>query len=203
MEIKDWIIILAAAVGGYLAGSINLSIIISKLKGKDIRTMGSGNAGSTNTLRTMGKGYAAVVFIFDILKGVLPALVLKLAGFEYASYAYGILAVIGHCFPLYFGFKGGKGVATAIGVLFVIDAIPACIIVCEFIIILMLFRFVSLASVVAALNLPLITFYVYSENTVLVIASSLMAVLVIWNHRGNITRIRDGCEKPIFGKKTQ
>ncbi len=199
----EFIIIAAAAVCGYLIGSVNLSIIASRLKGRDIRTMGSGNAGSTNTLRTMGKGWAAAVFLFDILKGVVPALIFKLNGYEYAAYAYGFFAIIGHCFPLYFGFKGGKGVATAIGVLLVIDTIPALLILFEFIVILLLFRFVSVASIVAAVNLPIITFFEHSDNIVLFIVSIVMAVLVVWNHRSNVIRVREGNEKAIFGKKAE
>ena len=114
---------LAAALLGYLIGSINLSIILSKNKGKDIREMGSGNAGTTNTLRTMGKGAAAIVLLFDVLKGCLVPLFLIIAGpkawmpiFETTcltmAYIYALFAVIGHCFPIYYGFKGGKGVLT-------------------------------------------------------------------------------------------
>ena len=188
-----------AALAGYLIGSINLSIIISRLKGSDIRKMGSGNAGSTNVLRTMGPAFAAVVFLFDILKGLVPTLILMLTKNFEAAYVYALFAIVGHCFPLYFGFKGGKGVATAIGVLFAIDPVVALLVLIEFIIILLLFRFVSLASIVAALNLIAFTYFLHGFGLLLAVVF-LAAVLVIAKHAPNVVRIREGSEKAIFGK---
>ncbi len=193
--------VIIAALAGYLIGSINLSIVFSRTKGKDIREMGSGNAGTTNTLRTMGKGYAAIVFVFDFLKGFLPALILCKLDFAAAGYAYGLLAIVGHCFPIYYGFKGGKGVAAAIGVLLAIDTVPALIVLAEFIILVALFRYVSLGSIVAAINAPILTFFVYRGNYILLAAVTLLALLVIVKHKENIVRLRNGEEKPIFGKK--
>ncbi|MCD8049468.1 MAG: glycerol-3-phosphate 1-O-acyltransferase PlsY [Clostridia bacterium] len=190
-----------AAIAGYLIGSINLSIVFSRIKGRDIREMGSGNAGTTNTLRTMGKGYAAIVFVFDFLKGFLPALILCKLGLGAEGYAYGLLAIVGHCFPIYYGFKGGKGVAAAIGVLLAIDTVPALIILVEFIILVAFFRYVSLGSIVAALNVPVYTFLIYKGDFVLLAAVILLALLVIVKHKENIIRLSNGEEKPIFGKK--
>lgn len=190
----------AAALAGYLIGSVNLSIIFSRLKGTDIRTVGSGNAGATNTLRTMGKGFAAVVFIFDILKGFLPAFVLAKLFFTQQAYIYAVFAVVGHCFPLYFGFKGGKGVSTAIGALLAITPQAAGLILIEFIVILLLFRYVSLASIVAAFNAPFFAVY-FSNDGLMLIAVICIVLIVIIKHKANIIRIREGSEKSIFGKK--
>ncbi len=108
---------IGSALIGYLLGSINSAVIISRIKGKDIRTVGSGNAGATNILRTFGKGAAGLVFLIDILKGVLAVLHGRAIGGDYGSYLGGFLAVIGHNFPLYFGFRGGKGIVTSLAVM--------------------------------------------------------------------------------------
>lgn len=190
----------AAALAGYLTGSVNLSIIFSRLRGRDIRTEGSGNAGATNTLRTMGKGLAATVFLFDILKGFLPAFILTRAFFTQQAYVYAVFAVVGHCFPLYFGFRGGKGVSTAIGALFAIAPQAACMILIEFIVILLLFRYVSLASITAAFNAPFFALY-FSHDSLMILSVAVIVLIVIFKHRSNIIRIREGAEKPIFGKR--
>ncbi len=190
----------AAALAGYLIGSVNLSIIFSRLKGADIRTVGSGNAGATNTLRTMGKGFAAAVFIFDILKGFLPAFVLTKMFLTHQAYVYAVFAVVGHCFPLYFGFKGGKGVSTAIGALLAIAPQAAGLILIEFIVMLLLFRYVSLASITAAINAPFFAAH-FSHDSLLLIAVVCIVLIVIFKHKANIIRIREGCENAVFGKK--
>ena len=148
----------------------------------------------------MGPAFAAIVFLFDILKGFVPALVLMLLKYNEAAYAYALFVIVGHCFPLYFNFKGGKGVATAIGVIFAIDPVLALLVLLEFIIMLLLFRFVSLASIVAALNLIAFAYFMHSTDYVLLAALTLAAVLVIAKHAPNIGRIREGTEKAIFGK---
>ena len=117
---------IAVGVVAYLIGSINSSILISKaVMGKDIRESGSGNAGATNMLRTMGKKYAIITLVIDILKGVISLLLAKLAinfgAYEVSMYVAGVAAVVGHNFPVFFGFKGGKGVATSLGVILLLD----------------------------------------------------------------------------------
>lgn len=199
----EYVWLLLSAAAGYLIGSVNLSIVFSRLRGKDIRSVGSGNAGATNVLRTMGKGFAAAVFVFDVLKGFLPAFLLMSRGKEYAACAYAVFAVVGHCYPLYFKFKGGKGVSTAIGALCAIALPAAAMTVVEFVFVLLLFRYVSLASVVAAFNLPFFAYHFAGENAgAQILAVVCLALLVIWKHRANIVRIREGCETPLFGKKS-
>ena len=201
-----------AAVVGYLIGSVNLSIILSKGKGKDIREMGSGNAGTTNTLRTMGKGAAAMVLVFDVLKGCLVPLVLIVLGPKdimpiYVStcrsmaYIYAFFAVVGHCFPLYYGFKGGKGIATAAGALLVISPAATVIALVEFVLLMVLFRYVSLSSIVAVMNIVVFTALLYPGEARLIAITLAIAILAIYKHKGNIVRLRDGEESTMFYKK--
>lgn len=203
---------LVAAVVGYLIGSVNLSILISRKKGKDIREMGSGNAGTTNTLRTMGKATAAVVFLFDILKGCLIPLFLILSAscdwmpiFETVcdcmAYIYALFAVVGHCFPVYYGFKGGKGIATAAGALFVISPMATLIALVEFVIMMVLFRYVSLASITAVINIVIFTALLYPGQARLLTITIAIALLAIYKHRTNIVRLRNGEESTMFYKK--
>ncbi len=203
---------LVAAALGYLIGSVNLSIILSKNKGKDIREMGSGNAGTTNTLRTMGKGAAAAVLVFDILKGCLIPLALILFGSEpwmpvhyttcnSMAYIYALFAVVGHCFPLYYGFKGGKGIATAAGALLVISPAATGIALVEFVLLMVLFRYVSLSSIVAVMNIVVFTALLYPGEARLLVVTIAIAVLAIYKHKANIVRLRNGEESTMFYKK--
>ena len=203
--------ILAAAFG-YLIGSVNLSIILSKGKGKDIREMGSGNAGTTNTLRTMGKGAAAMVLLFDVLKGCLIPLVLILVSnkawmpiyvttCESMAYIYAFFAVVGHCFPLYYGFKGGKGIATAAGALLVISPAATTLALVEFVILMVLFRYVSLSSIVAVMNIVVFTALLYPGEARLLAITVAIAILAIYKHKTNIVRLRNGEESTMFYKK--
>ncbi len=200
------------AVIGYLIGSVNLSIILSKGKGKDIREMGSGNAGTTNTLRTMGKGAAAMVLLFDILKGCLIPLFLIWAGpkdwmpilanaCNSMAYIYAFFAVVGHCFPLYYGFRGGKGIATAAGALLVISPAATGIALVEFILLMVLFRYVSLSSIVAVMNIVVFTALLYPGEMRLLAVTLAIAVLAIYKHKTNIVRLRNGEESTMFYKK--
>ena len=201
-----------AAIAGYLIGSINLSIILSKGKGKDIREMGSGNAGTTNTLRTMGKGAAAMVVVFDILKGCLVPLVLILTGDKpwmpifvttclTMAYIYAFFAVVGHCFPLYYGFKGGKGIATAAGALLVISPAATGLALVEFVVLMVLFRYVSLSSIVAVMNIVIFTALLYPGQLRLLTITLAIAILAIYKHKSNIVRLRKGEESTMFYKK--
>ena len=203
---------IVAAVLGYLIGSINLSIILSKGQGKDIREMGRGNAGTTNTLRTMGKGAAAVVLLFDVVKGCLIPLVLLIAGSkdwmpiyvttcECMAYIYAFFAVVGHCFPLYYGFKGGKGIATAAGALLVISPAATGIALVEFVILMVLFRYVSLSSIVAVMNIAVFTYLLYPGEARLLVITLAIAILAIYKHKTNIVRLRNGEESTMFYKK--
>lgn len=207
---------IVAAIVGYLVGSLNLAIVMSRGMGKDIREMGSGNAGTTNTLRTMGKGAAVMVLLFDILKGALIPLVLRLvASTAYYSngdymlanmcltmgYIYALFAVIGHCYPLYYKFRGGKGIATAAGALLAISTPATLMAIVEFAIILVLFRYVSLASIVAVINIPLFTYFVAPGQLRLMTITICIALLALFKHRSNVKRLREGTESTFTLKK--
>ena len=143
--------IILCLIFGYLFGSLNFAIIYSKLKGDDIRNHGSGNAGATNVLRTYGKGAAAIVFLLDILKGVIAVLITRIF-FDDMLYdcASALGAVLGHNFPLYYGFRGGKGVATSLAVLLVLHYPTALIALVTFLIVVITTKYVSLSSILAA-----------------------------------------------------
>lgn len=206
------------AIIAYLIGSINFSILISKKKaGYDIRQKGSGNAGTTNMLRNLGKKYAAITLICDVLKGVVAigiaiivgnilgdtnkALLVQIAG---------VAVVIGHTFPIFFGFKGGKGVATSLGILLMTNWQLGLICLVFALVLMALTRVVSMGSIAAAILYPVLTLFVGGghyivESTGLgngyFIYSVILAVIVIFNHRENIKRILSGTENKISFNK--
>lgn len=216
-----WQLIVIALIS-YLLGSVNLSIILSKLMGKgDIREHGSGNAGTTNTLRTLGKLPAIIVLIWDILKGVISVLLAKwiitLGGADidanilaeskdWAMVISAVMAVLGHNFPIYFGFRGGKGVATSLGVIIAIEW-PIAIACAVFAIVMMLLtRMVSVGSVLVAILYPILTFFVGTEfdNSWIYLGFSLLlAASVLIRHRANIKRILNGTENKLWKTKEE
>ena len=192
----------------YLIGSISFAIIFSKkFAGFDVRVRGSNNAGTTNVLRTVGKKAAALTLICDILKGVVAVLLAMLASNiwqeadgELLKYLAGLMAIIGHTFPVYYGFKGGKGVATSLGVLLVVNPQIGIICLVFALIIMIATRMVSLGSVLAATLFPILTVFMVDSFGAKVI-SILIALLVIFNHRSNIKRLKNGTENKISFKK--
>ena len=196
----------------YLLGSISFSIIISKkLAGFDVRDKGSGNAGSTNVLRTVGKKAAIITLICDCLKGVLAVLIAFIAG-KIAKNTDGALlvqlaglaVVLGHTFPIFFGFKGGKGVATSLGVLLIINWQIGLICLVFALVLMALTRFVSLGSVGAAILFPVLTIFITSHYIVpgsYVMFGILLAIFVIFNHRTNVKRLLEGNENKLSFKK--
>ena len=192
----------------YLIGSISFAIIFSKkFAGFDVRERGSNNAGTTNVLRTVGKKAAALTLICDILKGVVAVLLAMLASNiwqeadgELLKYLAGLMAIIGHTFPVYYGFKGGKGVATSLGVLLVVNPQIGIICLVFALIIMIATRMVSLGSVLAATLFPILTVFMVDSFGAKVI-SILIALLVIFNHRSNIKRLKNGTENKISFKK--
>lgn len=202
------------AVIAYLIGSVNFSVILSKkIAGFDVRERGSGNAGSTNMLRSVGKGAAALTLICDILKGVISIGLAILLGniFNVDNKALlvqiaGLLVVIGHTFPVFFGFKGGKGVATSLGVLLMSNWQIGLICLVFALILMILTRMVSLGSISAAILFPVLTLfintnYIVQEGSSYLIYSILLAVLVVFNHRENVKRLLNGTENKIGSKK--
>lgn len=206
------------AVIAYAIGSVNFSIIFSKkFAGVDVREKGSGNAGTTNMLRSVGKGLAALTLICDILKGVVAILIAYWIGNiskdntnpEVLIQIAGIFAVIGHTFPVYFGFKGGKGVATSLGILLLINWQIGLICLVFALLVMILTRMVSLGSIMAAVLFPVLTIfitpgdnshYLVNEGSY-IIFGFIMAIIVIFNHRANLMRIYKGEENKISFKK--
>ena len=212
------IVYIIMAIIAYLIGSINFSVIISKkVAGFDVREKGSGNAGTTNMLRAVGKKAAAVTLICDVLKGVVSigiAIILgnivKDINRELLIQVAGIAVVLGHTFPVFFGFKGGKGVATSLGILLLSNWQIGLICLVFGIVLIILTRMVSLGSCAAAVLFPVLTLFINEHYTVLTdgksgstyfIYSVILAVIVLYNHRSNIKRILSGTENKISFKK--
>ncbi len=193
--------IILCLIFGYLFGSLNFAIIYSKLKGDDIRNHGSGNAGATNVLRTYGKGAAAIVFALDILKGVIAVMITRIF-FDDMLYdcVSALGAVLGHNFPLYYGFKGGKGVATSLAVLLVLNYPTALIGVAAFIIVVLVTKYVSLSSILAAVA-AMISAFVFFRVNEFSIFCLIIGTLCIYRHRSNIKRLLNGTESKLGQKK--
>ena len=200
------------AVIAYAIGSVSFSIIFSKkFAGFDVREKGSGNAGTTNMLRSVGKGLAALTLICDILKGVVSILIAigigKIAKDikpEIVVQVAGIFAIIGHTFPVYFGFKGGKGVATSLGILLLTNWQIGLICMVFALVLMILTRMVSLGSIMAAVLFPILTIFI-TDNYIVegnyIVFGLIMALIVIFNHRSNIKRIYNGEENKLSLKK--
>lgn len=203
------LLFIAVALGAYLAGSIPTGFLVARARGIDIRKVGSGNIGATNVLRVLGKPAGIGVLLFDALKGAfacgcLPAWGARLLGPATAAQAdalevmAGIIAILGHNYTCWLGFKGGKGIATTAGVLAVWLPVALLWTVLAWVATAVLTRFVSLASIVAALVLPFIVWTTHGSPTKIVVVT-MLSVLAIWKHRANIERLRAGKE-PRLGK---
>ena len=208
------------AIIAYLIGSVNFSILISKkMAGFDVREKGSGNAGTTNMLRSVGKKAAAITLICDILKGVVSIVIAIIVGNivknldrEFLLQIAGIAVVIGHTFPIFFGFKGGKGVATSLGVLLMSNWQIGLICLVFALVLMVLTRMVSLGSCGAAVLFPVLTLFINQHYTVLTegksgrvyfVYSVILAIIVLYNHRSNIKRILNGTENKLSFKGTK
>jgi glycerol-3-phosphate acyltransferase PlsY len=190
----------AALVGvAYLLGSVAFAVLLVRLStGKDIRNEGSGNAGATNVLRAHGKGLGLAVAALDIAKGALAVVLVRwvTADPRYAAAA-AFAAVLGHVFPLYYGFRGGKGVATAVGAFLVLAPWPTLVSVGIFVLVIAVTRFVSLGSVVGLVLLPPVAGLIFHASRPVVLAAAATAVLVVLKHRDNLKRLAAGTERKL------
>ena len=203
----DLLKILAALALGYLLGSLNTSVIVGKIYGKDIRSHGSKSAGLTNTLRVLGKSAAVFVLVGDVSKGIVACLIGLWLGVYINSgeavdcvslLAAGAGAVIGHNWPVYFGFKGGKGALTAAAVMFMVDWMAALLSLGVFALIVALTRYVSLGTISAAVFFVVVSFVPVFGNTFYFnIFSVLIAAIIILKHRENIRRLISGTENKL------
>lgn len=200
-------------IGSYLLGSVPFGYLAGRIAGIDIRNCGSGNVGATNVIRTLGKGYGYPVFAADFLKGFgavkLSILIAMRVHPEWASSeVFGIVAaissVLGHSFPVWLHFKGGKGVATSAGALLGLAPVAASVGAAIWILTFLLTRYVSVASITAAAALPLIilltTWLSQTDGKSLFYSSVCLAAVVIWRHRSNLSRLMRGTE-PRFTRK--
>lgn len=220
LQLNTWIcFFLLSIVVSYLLGSVNSAIIISKvLYGDDIRKHGSGNAGMTNMLRTYGKGAAALTLLGDMMKTVLALLFTGvLFGFHYVGgmshgfgycYLAGLFAVLGHVFPIYYGFKGGKGVLVTATMALVLTPIPFVILLALFVAIVAMSKYVSLGSVSVAVLYPVVVRFqsnllglpLYWMTS---LSCIILAIFIVWCHRENLKRIGNRTENKISFKKVK
>ncbi len=191
-----------AIIIAYLIGSLSTAIIACKLTGlPDPRGEGSGNPGATNVLRFGGKKIAVVVLLGDLIKGLLPVLVVSLMEASPLVIALtGAAAFLGHLYPVFFGFKGGKGVATALGVILAISWLAGLTVLGVWLLVALTLRYSSLAALSASVAAPLIV-WLYRPDIELLIMMIGMSILLVYRHQSNIQNLRQGKENKIGGKK--
>lgn len=208
-----WLIVFAFCALGYLFGSFPAGYIAGRLAGVDVRAHGSGNIGATNVLRVLGKKWGYAVFFVDAFKGFAAVrLTLFLANHlpaaqpyaEYFAILAAVMCIIGHTFPVWLRFKGGKGVATSAGALFGLMPFVVPLILLIWIIVFETTRYVSVASIAAAISLPIVVGlflrWKFLEGTALFYFSILIALLVLWSHRSNFSRLLKGTEQRFSRK---
>lgn len=193
------IIDICVALFAYLLGSLSTAVIACRLTGlPDPRTQGSGNPGATNVLRFGGKKLAVIVLLGDLLKGLIPVLVAQALALSPRTVGIvGLLAFAGHIFPVFFGFRGGKGVATALGVILGLSWPTALILVAIWVAVALLFKYSSLAALCAALAAPVVIWLNAPDYVIVVL---ILSLVLLWRHRSNIRNLLRGAE-PRVGKK--
>jgi glycerol-3-phosphate acyltransferase PlsY len=196
------------ALIAYLIGALPGSLVLGRLRGVDIRAQGSGNAGATNALRTQGKTFALAVLVFDIAKGALVVLWLPPAVFPgvgldatvsrlWLTLACGLAVIVGHVYPVWYGFRGGKGAATVVGVVAALEPRLLLPLVGAWFLVLLLSGFVSLATMVAGLALVASIWFLEPGNTPLLAFAIVLAVFIVFTHRSNIVRLWAGKENRV------
>ena len=183
-----------AVVIAYLLGSISPSTILAKAQGKDIKKEGSGNAGTTNTLRVLGKKAAVITLIVDIGKGILAVSLAYLISTPEAAMVSALAAFCGHVWPLYFGFKGGKGVAVAFGAVLRLNWQIALMMALLLVAVVLITRMVSVGSLAVGIAFPVCCWFMYREFFWI---GLIMALIMIYNHRGNIVRLMNHEENKL------
>ena len=218
----DYLALAFTVVFSYLFGSLNSAIIVCKLwKHKDIREYGSKNAGLTNVLRVFGKGPALATLIFDLIKGVAAVLICRIVvtdvmdvtffgDSKFIGYLAGFVVMIGHIFPVFYGFHGGKGVLLAATTLLTIDPLTCALSVGIFILLVVITKYVSVGSIAAAISYPIFTFIVqsfiikYPEGVIPnTIVAALIGAVIVYMHKPNIQRLMNGTENKFGSKKNK
>lgn len=192
----------ALVVVAYLLGSISFAVLVVRAKtGTDIRAEGSGNAGATNVLRAHGRKLALLVALADVAKGAVAVLLMRLVTADPVwTSAAGLAAVLGHVFPVFYGFRGGKGVATAVGAFLVLAPLSLLCCLAVFVLVVLLTRYVSLGSVIAMVLLPPVAGILFHAPRPIVMAASLTALIVVFKHLGNLKRLALGQERKLGAK---
>ena len=212
-NVSEWAVPAGLAAASYLIGAVPFGLLVARLKGVDITKVGSGNIGATNVFRSVSKPLGILTFVFDALKGWLPAWVFPLclsAGHAPADPSLGVLyaalAIAGHTWPVYLKFKGGKGVATSAGALVGIAPLAVLIGLLVWVAVFAVSRYVSVASIAAAVAVPVAAWWSWWHAPVrflvLPVALTLLGAMIIWRHTGNIQRLRAGTEHR-FGRKSR
>ena len=197
----------------YLIGAIPIGLLLSRMKGIDVRTVGSGNIGATNVFRSVSKTLGVLTFIGDALKGFVPAYFFPMFGkiitgtFQGSEIGLlcGVAAIAGHNWPIYLKFKGGKGISTSAGVLLGVAPTAVGLGLLGWIVLLLASRFVSVASIGAAIVVPAVSWPLYaSQGLLLPIALTILGALAVWRHKSNIQRLIDGTEHRFnFRRRTK
>jgi glycerol-3-phosphate acyltransferase PlsY len=192
----------AFVVVGYLLGSISFAVLLVRvIVGTDIRAEGSGNAGATNVLRAHGKKLALVVALLDVAKGAAAVALVRLVTADpFWAAAAGLAAVIGHVFPIFYGFRGGKGVATAVGAFLVLAPLALICSLAVFVVVVALTKYVSLGSVIAMVLLPPVAGLMFHSPRPVVTAAAVVALVVVLKHLGNLKRLARGEERKLGAK---
>lgn len=200
-----WLKYLIIALAGYLLGNVSVGILISRLYGiRDIRKVGSGNAGTTNVLRNLGWVPSVMTLLGDCLKGLLAALIGKWLAGDVGLIVGGTCAVIGHDYPVFFKFKGGKGIATNLGMIIVLNPLLALILLVAVLAVVAVSRYMSLGSIMACFLYPaLVTLMMRSGDhfTAYLLAAIFNGALAFWRHRANLMRLIHGEENRLDFKK--
>ncbi len=194
--------IIIFAVLAYLLGSLPFGLVLTRMAGYgDIRKIGSGNIGATNVLRTGNKPLALLTLLLDGGKGAIAVLIARYFGSEDAALAAGLFSILGHCFPVWLKFQGGKGVATTLGMFLALAPYTGLVAIGTWLVMAVLFRISSLAALMAMISTPVSAYVIY-HNPVLAGVSLFVAVFVWYRHKANIQRLLKG-EEPRIGKKKQ
>lgn len=210
MQFNNGSMLIAGMAGlAYLIGAIPTGFLLARLKGVDIRNVGSGNIGATNVYRCIGKSWGILTFILDFLKGYLPAAVFPLLipcwSKEFSgvplSLLCGCMAVIGHNWPVYLRFRGGKGIATGAGALLGFAPLAMLIGVIGWLMFFLVTRYVSLSSVLAAVLIAACSWWLYHGQILMPVTLSVMGIIVIWRHKTNLQRLLAGTEYRFAFKK--
>jgi glycerol-3-phosphate acyltransferase PlsY len=192
-------LLIVSCVAAYLLGSVSSGILVSKIaKGPDLRTVGSKNTGASNVQRTMGWKYGLITFFADALKGVLACLIAELLTSDHlAALPAGLCCVIGHNWPVFFGFKGGKGVATTVGVMLYCFPIPALFCIAGTVALIAAFRYISLGSLFMVVSFAVASIFFSKGNIWIILWACTLMVMCVVRHRANIGRLLNGTENKL------